>query len=836
MMARRTRTLWRTTWDRHAWFGLAMIVAIVGIVIAGSWPIYGKPTILLAGSAAAATGIGLGIFFARRRVAAWLAALLVYVLYVVVALLSAVPWVYSTLPASALEGLMQVVLGPVMSWKSLLTIAIPVGDFGDTQLPLFITVYLASMLAAWFLLDTRRKWQHALVPLAVALLFPTVFGSSVAPETFRLGPFAIPAHLHQVGGLVGFGALLGWPVLRGRSEHQHRVKAAQAQDGDHSAKIAGEGLAKLRMRLVAAAMVLAAIAAGALATIPIADWRSRAVPRSGIENTVELPELGSPLAAYRVNFTPESLDAVLLSIDGEIPRRVRFATLGVYDGIAFRASDRDRATGQATQFERVPYRVADVTGRLSEATVVIDGYAGEWMPIASEFSQAEFSGDDQLELASGFYFNKSTQTAIEKAVRPTGTGLRKGDSYRLVYAETDILDEDAEGAATLTPSTAAAVIKPSEDDLPNLYRWLKEKQAGPGNVEEVRRLRDLLIERSYLGRSKAEPVGDTTWMPKGYVFRSSDAGQTIARIDGLFENMLDPRYQTCAAPTDKCAAHVGDEEQYAAATALLARTLGFPSRIVYGANVPVDGSVTGRNATVWTEIQVSDGRWVALAATPRVDNAFIEQPEENSYKQYNPATNQENAKVVAPPAKEPSTIGNEDEEEEEEVAEDNPYLPYVVLGAKIFGVAMLVTLPVWGILLAKLIRRRRRRRRGQNGDKVLGGWQEYLDRLVDSGDTIDYAATRNEIAASRTESAQALAIGADFAAFSGKNLTDEQVENYWNRVLDENKAVLAEQKFHRRVRTRLSPKSFGRYRRRKHEQSMSRRRFRLRAGKEKVKK
>ena len=817
--------------DKHVLVGLTMIVLIAAIVTLASWPIYGKPTLFITAGAAALSGILIAYQSARHRWS-FLVTFIVAVLgYVLVALLTAVPWIYRALPNSLLEGLKQVALGPVLSWKSLLTIALPVGDFQDTQIPFFLTIFASTLIATYFVVNTRRTWSFALIPLAVSLLFPTVFGSSAAPETFRLGSLEFPAYLHQIGGLLGFGALLAWPVLRGRSEHAERLKAA----AEASPTSARERRARLRQTLIAALMVLVSVAGAALATIPISQWRDRDVPRSSIQNTIELPELTNPLAGYRANFTSDMLDSVLLTIEGDVPRRIRFATLSAYDGVAFRAADPNDAAADLTRFERVPYRVGGTTGELHEARVVVEDYSGPWMPIAEEFSQAEFKGADQLALTSGFYFNTATQTAILKTNRGGSIGVVDGDTYNLIYAEPNILEESKiQIPGALTPPRVPEM-RPDEDALPDLYRWMKIQNAGAPTILEIQRLRDRLMERSYLGRSKAEPTGTKTWMPKNYMFRSSDAGESFARINGLFENMLDPRFHACSSPTDQCAAHVGDEEQYAAATAIMARILGFPSRIVYGAKVDVSGEVTGRDTTVWTEVQVADGNWVALDIVPREDNAFIEQPDQDSFRQYNPATDQENADVVDPPAKEPSTAGDE-EEEEETIEEESPWLGYVILGLQIFGGVLLVTSPIWGILLAKFLRRRKRRTKGDSADRVLGGWHEYLDRVADTGGTFDASATRNEIAAELGEGASALAVGADFATFSGRELNDEHVGHYWDRVEEERQALIADMGFMAKLRTRLSPKSFGRYRKKNQETTQKHGRLRLRSGKEKVEK
>lgn len=819
--------------SRDFWISLGAIFLTCLIITLASWPIYGKITMFFAAGGAFATGVLLGIVFGIWTIKWWKGAIIGYVSYVLIALLSAVPWVYTSFPFSLLDALQQVATGPVTSWKSLLTIALPVGDFGDTQLPLFITIYLASLLATWFVFRKDKNWAYAIICLGIALAFPTLFGSSATSEPLRLGSLTISAPIHQLGGLAGLAVLLGWPIIKTRQDRKRKMLATQVSSGTTSTK--QERKTKARQSLRGLLMLLCALLAAAGATIPLTSWHSRSVPRNAVEHRVDAPELSNPLAAYRSNFDSDSLKVPLLYVEGDVPSRVRFAALSAYDGLAFRpASDAD-SREQLSDFERVPYRVGNTTGELHTATVTVQSYSGQWVPIASEFSQVEFSGKDQLDLREGFYLNIDAQTAIDKVERSSTVGLRQGDVYTLTYADSDIVESGAKGVSKMAPYAQAPVERPSEDDFPSLNRWVKTQNTGGTTVSEVVRLRDLLLQRSYLGRSKSQPEGQVTWMPAGYIFRPSDSGHNIERIDTLFENMLDPKYRNCASPTDQCAAHVGDEEQYAAATALIARALGFPSRVVYGAHVPSSGTVTGSNVTVWTEIRVADGSWVALDMVPRIDNAFVEQPDVEAYRQYNPATGQENAPALDPPAKDPSSSGD-DTPTDEDILTASKLIPYIVATLKGLGIALLITSPIWGILLAKLIRRRRRHNQDDPNEKIIGGWREYVDYLVDSGRDIPPYSTRKEIGLEHGEGARALAMGADFAAFAGStNTPAREAEIYWEQVRTECKADASEQKKLQRLRTYLSPKSFARYRsKKKKDAADSQSRFQLRIGRKKV--
>lgn len=818
--------------SRDFWISLTAIFLACLILTISSWPIYGKPTMFIAAGGAFVTGIILGISYGIWNIKWWKSIIVGYIVYVVMALVCAVPWVYTSFPFALIDALRQVAIGPVMSWKSLLTIALPVGDFGDTQLPLFIVIFLASIISIFVSFRKDKNWAYGLIPLAIALSFPTLFGPSTSSQPLHIGPFTLYASTHQLAGLAGMAVLLGWAIIKTRGDRKRQILATQVSHSGTSTR--QERKAKVRQGLSALLTVMCALLLAVGATIPFAS-QARSVPRNAIEHRVDAPELTNPLAAYRNNFTSDSLNAPLLSFKGDAPSRVRFAALSSYDGSSFRPTSDAEARQQLTDFERVPYRVGNTSGALHTTNVTVQGYSGQWVPIASEFSQIEFTGKDALTLREGFYFNVDVQTAIDKTQRNENIGLRKGDMYALTYADSDVLEADAKGVSKMTPYLKSVVEAPSEDDFPSLHSWLTSQNADTATVNEVVRLRDLLLQRSYLGRSKSQPDGQVTWMPLGYIFRPSDSGQTIERIDTLFKNMLDSKYRNCSSPSDQCAAHVGDEEQYAAATALIARTLGFPSRIVYGAHVPASGTVTGRDTTVWTEIQVADGSWVALDVAPRIDNAFVEQPDTEAYRQYNPNTGQENAPTLDPPAKDPAT-SDEQAPQDDEIFVSGQWLTYLVRGLEGIGILLLITSPLWGILLAKLIRRRRRRKKGSPNEKIIGGWQEYVDHLVDSGEDIPTYYTRKEIALDRGESARALASNADFAAFSGSSNTPErEAELYWDQVVQECKNDVREQKKTRRLRTYLSPKSFGRYRSKKKKDAKdSQSRFRMRIGKKKV--
>ena len=78
----------------------------------------------------------------------------------------------------------------------------------------------------------------------------------------------------------------------------------------------------------------------------------------------------------------------------------------------------------------------------------------------------------------------------------------------------------------------------------------------------------------------------------GYSFKASASGHSLARIDALFARLLERETDPRAEASGNYVAAVGDDEQFAVATALVAAELGFPARVVVGARLSAPGAST----------------------------------------------------------------------------------------------------------------------------------------------------------------------------------------------------------------------------------------------------
>ena len=100
---------------------------------------------------------------------------------------------------------------------------------------------------------------------------------------------------------------------------------------------------------------------------------------------------------------------------------------------------------------------------------------------------------------------------------------------------------------------------------------------------------------------------------------------------------------------------------------------------------------------------------------------------------------------------------------------------------------LLLLSPIWGLLLAKRLRRNRRRRAGDPVVQLSGGWREVTDRARDLGVRLPVSNTRYQnglVLDGRFPDAEAprLASVADRHVFAPGQPTPDEVESYWDDV------------------------------------------------------
>ena len=343
------------------------------------------------------------------------------------------------------------------------------------------------------------------------------------------------------------------------------------------------------------------------------------------------------------------------------------------------------------QFQRMDSGVDNPTAgtALRVRVTVKKSYRSAWVPTVGSLTGLRFLYADRYSRRDELRYNVATSTAV----LPLGVKPRNDHEF------TSILADDR-----LTPDMAA---------------W-----AGPVlSVKEAQRA-DPLLKRVLA--SPAPPMRKVFVLAR-YLrdtgFYSDGAGPAEERfkpghdVQRLFKGFLLAKRA------------VGDDEQYAAAMALLANRVGVPARVVVGAVVPRSGRVRGSDVQTWVEVRIADGSWRTLA----MEQFMGDRP---------PTTRLPPPPVPrmpAEPAEQPQQPATQ-RKENKQAAERTEDRWRALVVRVVPGVAVLLLL--LAVPTAKTLRRRLRRRRGRGSDRMAAAWTELVDHARDLGIPVKVHASR----------------------------------------------------------------------------------------------
>ncbi|WP_448003991.1 transglutaminase family protein [Agromyces bauzanensis] len=736
-----------------------LVIAMLAAAMIPWWPVYESEAFLVAASVAILAGAVIGILGARFRWPAWITVVAVFVAYLVLGVPAAVPGraFGGVLPSP--QGVVELLAGAALSWKQLVTIAVPVGSYQALLVPPFLLGLIASTVAITIALRSRHP-SAAVVPPTLLLLAGIALGVVHAAYGMETGlVFLVTA----VAWLVRVGIARRREITTGRP-----VEAALAD----ARRVLGASV------LVAVALVGATAAAFAL------PGPQRSVVRAELQPPFEPEDHESPLAGFRSAFDPEVADRPMLAVDG-LPAGwgIRIASLDTYDGIVYSVGGSD-GTAESGRFTRVPYRLdqSDAYGERVEVEVSVLGYSDVWVPGVGRLERITFEGERAELLADGFFYNDVTGTA---AAQP---GLETGDHY-----------------------VASSVAPPRADDLSGLKPGASVLPAAPELPDELARLLDQWAPASdEPGERLAAVIAG--FQREGYVShgledeRPSRSGHALDRLVELVEERP----------------MIGDGEQYAVAAALMARRIGFPARVVVG-YLPdrADPDEEAADATTvfvsgelqaWIEVQTADGRWLAIDPNPEPREIPEKEPDE-------PTVVSRPQSALPPPAERTPVDGLDADPELALDDRDDGTEPWVgvllgvltIAGIVILGFAVLVS-PFLAIIAAKLRRRRLRRLAPTPVERIEGGWQEFADTAADYGYPIRPNSTRAEQAATVGGLAPlVLASVVDRAVFAPDGPSDGADRLVWDSVDELQQRLGAPRTRRERLRAAISLASLGGY-------------------------
>lgn len=522
----------------------------------------------------------------------------------------------------------------------------------------------------------------------------------------------------------------------------------------------------------------------------LAVGQHRTILRDHYEPPLSPYEYASPLSGMRSYIKNHKDDVLLTVTDLPAGSTVRLAVMDRFDGNVWNLSDTAMAS-DSSSYRRVGTSIRNsAKGKRFTATFTIDeGLSDYWLPLAGAASNVTFATASD---ADSFYYNTDTMSSIYPARTHDG----------MSYTETGVIPAiptDKE----IAKASAARISQPKAEDVPDSVDKLATAIAGGQATggEAAQALADKLKETGWFSHGLS---GDYP----------SNAGHGNYRIDQLLAG----------------SAMVGDSEQYASAMALMARSLGLPSRVVLGF-VPKndEGDIsenrtekhggitvtkfTGNDVTAWVEIKLDGYGWVAFYPTPKETKV----PDENqNLTPPNPKT-----LVRQPPvpltdplrddnqATSKSSIGGS-------MADDTPNneswqrAMRIIRAIAIYGSPLWILLITIGLLLAvKAIALTRARKHGSVSQRVAAGWQAVTALARQSG--LDIRGTRSEQAHAiaeqmglQSDTLETLGREADYVTFSGQTVEPGQVERYWRDVMHERAVMLKSMPVLRRWRARLS--------------------------------
>ena len=725
----------------RTWTDVAVLLVLVLLGVIGFEPSFGGYGFLVAGLGGLALGAATGILAAVFRLNVMLTVLAAVVGYFLFGSALAVQGqaIAGFLPS--LQSLASLAVGSVYGWADIVTLRTPIGA------PEYIAVvpYFASWIVAlvstslatrWIAQKPRTAWRFGIALIGPVALYVAgiLIGTDEPYEAGLRGVvFAILALIW-----------LGW----------RRPNAAAVAPG---------GANRLRNRKLAGTAIIVggAVLLGGGAGFWLAPANDeRFVLRDEIEPPFDPLQYPSPLSGFR-HYTKQVTDEQLFTVSGLQPGDVvRLATLDSFTGKLWTVTGPETATNGSGSFALVGREIPAqkfVTPEVRKnVTVTIETYDDVWLPSVGYLTDLQFTGGDAENEGDNLRYNNSTGTAV------LTSGLHEGDSYTLSALEQRVLTP-----ADLETASTASIELPPVTGIPDLATSKAQEFAGSATTPaaQLQAIQLSLTENGFLSHGRAS---DST---------PSRAGHGADRVTELFSRLQ----------------MIGDQEQYASAFALMARSLGYPSRVVMGFAPDVTGdepsiTVTGDDVTAWVEVAFDGIGWVAYNPTPDetdIPQAQVPKPQSEPQPQ-----------VRQPPRSESDEDDLLTPVELEESDEDDNGDPFVLpgwvwaIGLSLLIPAAIIFIPLI-IIAAIKVRRARRRREAERGpDQVAGAWQEMLDQYAELGFDVPKRSTRLMIAerleaqlADQPVRLRSLAAAADEAVFDGQEVDPERSEKVWNEAL-----------------------------------------------------
>ncbi len=411
--------------------------------------------------------------------------------------------------------------------------------------------------------------------------------------------------------------------------------------------------------------------------------------------------------------------------------RVGLVSLENYDGANWTTD----ATYAATAAE-----VGGVGDRTIETLSVrqeyqLQGGTTPWLPAGQPISRIE-GNDIWYDEESGTLLNRSgsatrTYSIVSEISAPTDEQLRAASAVRTEQQYLDL--------PTIPPDSNIAI--------------LASQMEGASDYERLLSLEELL-------RNELTLVADES------------SGTALGRVEEFLFNQE------------------GYRDQFVAAFAVAARQQGFPTRITVGYRIAQEAddsslvfldTVTSENYDAWPEVLFDGIGWVAFDPVPATSGEGGASAEDaTEIPEGQPAR-----QGPTPTADDPT----EDDEVDNEDDTGSATLRLVVVSSLFFVFFPLMLLLL--VVLAKILRRRYRQNIEDPTERVLAGWQESKDRLLEAGVDITpdmtvkeiVAKSRRELGVHASSSLSALAPYVTTTIYSDRPPSTNAADAVWHEVM-----------------------------------------------------
>ena len=540
--------------------------------------------------------------------------------------------------------------------------------------PLLIAGGAACMLLVDIMAGTLRRVPLAGLPLLTIYSIPVSLlggGVSWVVFTFTTIGFLLMLYLQESRQIARWGRPLG-----------------QEAGGDPS----GFGVSNGALRSSAGAIGAAATALAIVVPIFIPTFGITLFDNGFGQGGGDQIKIENPTADLRRNLQRgEDVDMITVVTDEPDPRYLRISVLTRFSDNEWSPGDRTAAPDQRAQgdlpellglSESVPTRTFDYDVSIS------DDFISTWLPTQAPISRISAVGDWRYDLSTMDFM------AFDDGLRTPGMNY----SMTAVVPDYDAVELDDAPAANQLTGTQLTDLP---TDLPSIIRSTATRETAnlPSRFRQAVALQNFLRGGTYDIESPGGNGSDT------------------------LEDFLDPNSEGYL--TGYC-------EQFAAAMAVMARSLNIPARFAVGFLKPEQ---IGPNAYVysahdlhaWPELYFPGAGWVRFEPTPPDRATTTPGYTEHEFPEVDesdlPSSGATTDDITRPEVSDPKDENPQDLSDD---AGGFP-VPWRVIGVGALALAVLVGLA----MLPRLVRRRRRERRLGEGPEPV--WIELRDTVVDLG-------------------------------------------------------------------------------------------------------